>query len=144
MKNVKQSICVSFKKELLQGIHDVFNHDFYIILLNNNEQKLNEYIESYYDITTEVETKDGYFKGGKKLNNPQIIQDENIIILTFDNIEWNDISLFVDSAFIYNNSLENKNAVAIINFNEKYQTDFGDFIIEFPEANKENGFIRII
>jgi len=62
----------------------------------------------------------------------------------FENVVWSNCSISCDGALIYNNSLNSKNAIAVIDFGETCETEYGDFMIEFPNPDKENGFIRII
>jgi hypothetical protein len=133
-------ICKNYKKDLMTGLHNI-NDDYYIALFHG---KIKKNISSYYDLNCEINHGNGYELNGKQLKNAQIIEDDNVVILNFDNPFWEMCSFKTNGALIYNNSLPEKNAIAVILFEEVKKPYYDDFMIEFPIPNKKEGFIKII
>jgi len=137
-----QYVCNSFKLEILQGIHKP-EHEYKIALFIRDAD-ITIHSKSYNDFIIFESSGSGYIEGGNTLGKPKYEIYNNIASLNFDRqVIWTDSTITASKALIYNNSLNNKNAIAYISFETDYSTSFGDFIIEFPFINKEKGFITI-
>ena len=139
---MKQQITLSFKKELLLNIHNI-KHLFKIALFDDKIE-VNKDIETYYDLENEIDEGFGYKKGGKELSNLVLYSYKDYLILHFDNVIWEDATISAYGALVYNDSLINKNSVSIINFEEVYSSDAGDFILEFVNPESLEGAIKLL
>lgn len=134
-------ICNSYKKELFEAVHRP-THNYFIALFCNVPQIQN--ILSYYDIEKYETSGQGYTKPGKQTSGLLITLDDDTAILSFDSVAWHHCSFHTTHAMLYNSSLQNKNAIMFLDFEKEYILNDSDFIVSFPPADKENGFIRII
>lgn len=139
---VAQHVCISFKLELLQAIHSISN-SFYICLFDD-KQKVDRFIESYNDLKNELIEADGYKKGGQQLKNPIIFLEDEIVVLNFDSVYWENCSISAKGALIYNNSAPNKNSVAVIDFGIVKSCNADRFVLEFPNSKENKGFLKIV
>jgi len=140
---INQFICNSYKKEIIEGLHSK-DHEYYITL-HTDLSFMSKYTTCYLETLYEVEGDKGYSRGGKLLQGFKARLDDDIAILDFEvDPVWNNSSITACGAFIYNNSLENKNAVCILDFGGTYSSKNGDFKIKIPDANQYTGLIRIV
>ncbi len=130
MANVT-SITDSFKKEVLQGLHDftlttgsVFN-----IALFQDAGNLSASTTAY-SVTGEA-SGTGYVAGGQALTNitPQIAS--NTAYLSFQNVTWPSSSISASGALIYNTTNSNK-SVETFSFGATLTTVAGTFAVNFP------------
>ena len=93
-----------------------------------------------YDIENiELLNEGGYNKGGNRINNISLYTKDDILLIHFDDIIFDNVAFETSGGIIYNNSIPEKNAVAVINFNEKLNIEWGDFklILEEPKNFKK-------
>ena len=145
---IAQSMCTSFKQELLDGIHafgttvaraNTLPDTFKIALYTANAN-----ISSATTVyTTDGEVSGGgYVAGGITLTVSQSpVSDGTTAYLSFNNAVWSSVSFTARAALIYNSTQGNK-AVAILDFGSD-KTAGPNFTIEFPTANASNAIIRI-
>lgn len=137
---MKHIICNSYKKELLSGMHQL--HHEYKLALYDSTKIGTTHTTSYFDFKNEI-SGNGYPIGGITIQ-PFIVLDKDVAILSFKNIIIPHCTLEARWALLYNNTLADKNAISIIDFETTLATENGDFVIMFPDANKKDGFIKII
>lgn len=145
---IAQSMCTSFKTELLDGIHafgatvirasttpDTFKMALYTANANITS--------STTEYTTDGEVSGGgYVAGGLTLSvNPDPAASGTTAYLSFDNAQWLSVSFTARAALIYNSTQGNK-AVAVLDFGSD-KTAGPNFTVEFPTANASNAIIRI-
>ena len=138
--SISQALCNSYKVEILQGLHQA-DHE-YKLALYNEYAKLDKHSE-FYTNTDEISGK-GYTEGGVILKGFKVILDGDTAIVDFDDVEINDCSIITKGALIYNNSLSNKNSVAVIDFKKSYRSKDGKCKITFPDPIQNRGLIKII
>jgi hypothetical protein len=145
---ITQAIASSFKKQVLQGIHDFGDNsayppaggDVFKIALYTSSASLDASTTVY---TTSGETTGtGYTAGGATLTNLGASLSGSTAYLSFDNYTWTTATISAAGALIYNSSQGNK-AVAILSFGGTYSSTAGNFQITFP-ANTSSTAVIIL
>jgi hypothetical protein len=135
----RPGLCVSFKAEALRGVHN--ENDRYMIALYTDSAKLDGYCESY---TSKGEVSGpGYTAGGERLQRYRIVEDGEAVILTFDDVRWDKVTLSgVAGGLIYNASKKNR-AVGVVALPQAISATNGSIDIYFPAANAAEGLFVI-
>jgi len=138
---ITQAMCTSFKKELLEGIHDFRSGgDTYKIALFTSSASLDASTTTYS--TTNEVTGTGYTAGGNTLTNVNPTTSGTTAFLDFADTTWSSATITAAGAVIYN-STEGDKAVAVLDFGGDKTSTNGDFTIQFPTANASDAIIRI-
>lgn len=135
-----QAICSSFKKELLEGIHNfaAVGGDVFKLALYTGGATLDASTTVY---TTSGETTGvGYSAGGIALTNVGVSVSGTVAYLDFDDATWTGATLSAAGGLIYNSSEGNK-AVAVLNFGGTYTSTSSDFTVSFPAATSSTAVI---
>jgi hypothetical protein len=140
--SISQNLCVSYKQEILSGIHQD-THEYKIALFKNTAT-LSKLTTSYSGLTEEV-SGGGYIAGGNILTgfSTSVIGDIAILDFTSDP-EWVDVSFTARGALIYNNSLVEKNAIAVLDFGADYTCSEGTFSVVLPFPGEATALIRVV
>lgn len=139
---IVQAVCNSYKIEILEGKHKL--DDEYKIALFTEEAELNKNTKSYLGALNEVEG-DGYETGGLIISQKEVILINDTAVLNFNERPlWVGASFTARGALIYNNSLPEKNSIAVLNFGKNYICLNNNFEIEFPASGENTSLIRII
>ena len=119
---ITQAMCTSFKKELLEAVHNFKNSggDTFKIALYTSSATMSA-ATTAYSATNEI-SGTGYTAGG--------------------NTTWSSASITARGALIYNDTDSDK-AVAVLDFGADKTASGGDFTITFPAADASNAIIRI-
>ena len=139
-----QNLCLSYKKEILEGLHQSTHQ--YKIALFTKEANLTKHTKSYIGLDYEVSNVGtGYTIGGIVLTGFSVSLINDIAILDFINDPfWTNVSFIARGAIIYNNSLVNKNTIAILDFGSDYTCANGTFSIILPAPGEATALIRIV
>ena len=148
---IAQAMCTSFKKELLEGVHNFKNS-------GGNTFKLALYAEgsggkssttatlgaSTTALTTtgEVATSGSYSTGGGTLTRVDPTTSGTTAFTDFADLSFTTATITAMGALIYNSSDSNK-AVAVLDFTSNKTSTAGTFTIQFPTADASNAIIRI-
>lgn len=125
---ITQSLTASFKKELLQGVHD-FDTDTFKIALYTNSSNISSSTTAY---TTSGEvTGTGYTAGGAVLTNLGVTLSGTTAYTSWEDYTWSNSTLTTAGALVYNASKSNR-SVIVFNFGGTYMTDAADFTVTFP------------
>ena len=136
---ISQSMCSSFKSELLGGIHDLDTDTIKIALYTSSATL--DASTTAYSATNEV-SGTGYTAGGNTLASPVISLDGTTAIVDFADSTWAAATITARGALIYNASKANR-AIAVLDFGaDKTSTD-GDFTVSMPAAAAATALIRI-
>lgn len=136
---ISQSMCSSFKQELLGGIHDLDTDTIKIALYTSSATL--DASTTAYSATNEV-SGTGYTAGGNTLASPVISLDGTTAIVDFADSTWAAATITARGALIYNASKANR-AIAVLDFGaDKTSTD-GDFTVSMPAAAAATALIRI-
>lgn len=140
---ITQSLCTSFKVELLDGIQDfsASGGDTFKMALYTSSATLGP-TTTVYSSTNEISGA-GYTAGGNTLIISQTPTSAGTTaFLSFTNTTWTGATFTCRGAMIYNSSKANR-SVAIFDFGSDKTVLDGTFTIEFPVANATSAVIRI-
>ena len=139
---IAQAVANSFKKEILEGIHDLESGgDTFKLALYDSSANLSAATTSF---TTGGEVGDTgqYVSGGGTLTGQTTSLDTGVAIVDFAELSFTGVTLTARGALIYNTSETNK-AVAVLDFGGDKTATAGTFTIQFPTFNSTNAILRI-
>ena len=142
---IVQAVCNSFKKEILEGIHDFENGgDQFKLALYEDTANLSASTTAYPGDSTGDQVGDSgqYVQGGGVLTSQQTSLDTGVAIVDFADLSFTGVTLTAQGALIYNTSESNK-AVAVLNFGGNKTATAGTFTIQFPDFNSTSAILRI-
>jgi hypothetical protein len=142
---IDQAVCNSFKKELLEGIHDFESGaDEFKLALYEDTANLSAATTAYPGDSTGGQVGDTgeYSQGGGVLQSQQTSLDTGVAIVTFANLSFTGVTLTARGALIYNTSESNK-AVAVLDFGGDKTATAGTFTIQFPAFTSTAAILRI-
>ncbi len=139
---ITQTLCTSFKQELLQGIHDftASTGDTYKIALFTSAATLDASTATYS--TSNEVSGTGYTAGGNTLTAVTPTTSGTTAFVDFNDTTFTDATITAAGALIYN-STNGDRAVAVLDFGGDKTSTNGDFTIQFPTADSSNAIIRI-
>tara|TARA_R100001143_G_scaffold54326_1_gene50072 strand:- start:539 stop:967 length:429 start_codon:yes stop_codon:yes gene_type:complete len=139
---ITQAMCTSFKKELLEAVHNFKNSggDTFKIALYTSSATLSA-ATTAYSATNEV-SGTGYTAAGNTLTRVDPSSSGTTGFTDFADTTWSSASITARGALIYNDSDSDK-AIAVLDFGADKTASGGDFTITFPAADASNAIIRI-
>ena len=139
---ISQAMCTSFKKELLEAVHNFKNSggDTFKIALYTSSASLGA-ATTAYSATNEI-SGTGYTAGGNTLTRVDPSSSGTTAFTDFANTTWSSATITARGALIYNDTDSDK-AVAVLDFGADKTSTSGDFTIQFPAADASNAIIRI-
>lgn len=139
---ITQSMCTSFKQEILVGTHDFTNAtgDVFKIALYTNAATLDA-TTTVYSPTNEA-AGSGYSAGGLALTNVTPTTSGTTAYVDFSDAVWSAATITARGALIYNSTKANK-AVAVLDFGSDKSSAAGDFTVSFPAFDASNAIVRI-
>lgn len=153
---ISQAVCTSFKKELLQGVHNFTSGsgggtttttgsgNAFKIALYTSSASLDA-TTTVYSTSNQV-TGAGYDAGGKALTNVTPTTSSTTALTDFADVTWSSSSITARGALIYNSSTAAGTAnrgILVLNFGSDKASSSGDFTITFPTADASSAIIRI-
>jgi len=139
---IDQAVCNSFKKELLDGVHDFDSGgDAFKLALYKSTATINAATTSY-TTGNEVSPSGQYAAGGSQLQSQQTSVASGVAIVNFANLSFTGVTLTARGALIYNNTDGNK-AVCALNFGGDKTATAGTFTIQFPAFTTSAAILRI-
>jgi hypothetical protein len=136
-------MCTSFKKELLEGVHNFKNS-------GGNTFKLAMYTNSasFTAATTAYTTSNevsgtGYTAGGASLTRVDPTTSSTTAFTDFSDLTFSTATVTARGALIYNDSASGDPTVVVLDFGGDKTSTAGDFTIVFPTADASNAIIRI-
>jgi hypothetical protein len=139
---ISQAMCTSFKKELLEAVHNFKNTggDTFKIALYTSSASLGA-ATTAYSATNEI-SGTGYTAGGNTLTRVDPSSSGTTGFTDFADTTWSTATITARGALIYNDTDSDK-AVAVLDFGADKTSTAGDFTIQFPAADASNAIIRI-
>lgn len=135
----RPGLCVGYKADALRGVHN--ENDRYMIALYTDKASLDAYCDAYSPVGEAAGP--GYAAGGQQLNGYEIVEDGEAVILTFDDVRWDKVSINgVVGGLIYNASKKNK-AVGVVALQQATSATNGAFDLYFPPATAAEGLFVI-
>ena len=144
---INQAVCASFKKQLLEGDHDIDN-DTINLALYTNSVTLNGNTTAY-SATNEVGASGTYTAGGITLTSPTIgltasSATASTAFVDFANASFTSATISAQAALIYNRSSANTNAaIAVLDFGAVKTSTNGTFTIAFPTNDASSAILRL-
>jgi len=136
-------MCTSFKKELLDALHNfqLSGGDTFKIALYDNNASFTA-ATTAYTATDEV-TGTGYTAGGNTLTRIDPTSSGTTAFTDFADTTWSSSTITARGALIYNDSAAGDPAVVVLDFGSDKTSTNGDFTVVFPTADATNAIIRI-
>jgi len=139
---ISQAVCNSFKKELLDGVHDLATGgDVFKLALYTSSANLSGSTTSF-TTTGEVSASGQYASGGSALQSQQTSVASGVAIVDFADLSFTGVTLTSRGALIYNTSDSNK-AVCVLDFGGDKTATAGTFTIQFPAFTTAAAILRI-
>ena len=148
---IAQAMCTSFKKELLEGVHNFKNSGgdtFKLALYAEGSGGKSSTTATLGATTTafvttgEVASSGTYATGGGSLTRVDPTTSGTTAFTEFSDLSFTTATITAMGALIYNSSDSNK-AVAVLDFSSNKSSTAGTFTIQFPTADASNAIIRI-
>ena len=148
---ITQAMCTSFKKELLEGVHNFKNSGgdtFKLALFAISSGGKSSTTATLGATTTalvttgEVASSGTYTTGGGTLIRVDPTTSGTTAFTDFSDVSFTTATITARGALIYNSSDSNK-AVAVLDFGGNKTSTSGTFTVQFPTANGSNAIIRI-
>lgn len=139
---ISQAMCTSFKKELMEAIHNftTTTGDIFKIALYTSSATLGATTTVY--TTTQEVVGVGYTAGGATLTNVTPSSSGTTAFTDFADVTFAGSTITARGALIYNSSKSNR-AVCALDFGSDKSSNAGDFTIVFPAATPADAIIRI-
>ena len=136
-------MCTSFKKELLDALHNfqLSGGDTFKIALYTNSAAFTA-ATTAYTATNEV-SGTNYVAGGNTLTRIDPTSSGTTAFTDFADTTWASSTITARGAMIYNDTAAGDPAVVILDFGSDKTSTAGDFTIVFPTADATNAVIRI-
>jgi len=139
---ITQAMCTSFKKELLEGVHNFKNSGgstFKLALFTSSASL--DAATTAYSTSNEV-TGTGYSAGGLALTRVDPSTSGTTALTDFADLTFSTATITANGAVIYNDGASDA-AVIVLAFGGDKTSTAGDFTIQFPTADASNAIIRI-
>ncbi len=137
------TVCTSFKSELLSGVHDFATAgDTFKLSLYTSSSTINNASTTIYTTSDEVADSGSYSAGGGSLANQAVSTDGTTAIVDFDDLSFTSATITARYALIYNSTDSNK-AVCVLDFGSDQTSTSGTFTIQFPSAGASTAIIRV-
>jgi hypothetical protein len=139
---ITQAMTTSFKKELMEGVHDFTTHVFKIALYTSSATL--DATTTAYSATNEV-SGTNYTAGGNTLTvtGGAVSTSGTTAYIDFSDTTWADATITARGAVIYNSSVVGNPAVAVLDFGADKTSTSGDFTVSFPTADASNAIVRL-
>ena len=139
---ITQAVANSFKKELLDGVHDLGSGgDAFKLALYTSQATINAATTSF-TTGNEVSASGQYVSGGSQLQSQQTSVASGVAIVDFADLSFTGVTLTARGALIYNNTDANK-AVCALDFGGDKTATAGTFTIQFPAFTTSAAILRI-
>jgi len=136
-------MCTSFKKELLEGVHNfTTGGDTFKLALYDNNASFTA-ATTAYATTNEVGDSGEYSAGGGALTNVAPTSSGTTAFTDFADLAFNSATITARGALIYNDTATGDPTVAVLDFGSDKTSTSGTFTIVFPTADSSNAIIRI-
>ena len=140
---ITQAMCTSFKKELLEGVHNFKNSggSTFNLALYTSSASLAASTTAY--TTSNEVSGTGYTAKGAALTRVDPSTSGTTALTDFSDLTFSSSSITARGALIFNDSASGDPSVVVLNFGADKTSSSGDFTIQFPTADASNAIIRI-
>ena len=140
---ISQAMCTSFKKELLEGVHNFKNsggNDFKLALYTSSAT-LGASTTAY--TTSNEASGTNYTAKGASLTRVDPSTSSTTALTDFADLTFSNASVTARGCLIFNDTASGDPAVCVLDFGADKTSTAGDFTIQFPAADASNAIIRI-
>ena len=140
---ITTAMCTSFKKELLEAVHNFKNSggSTFNLALYTSSADLGASTTAY--TTSNEVSGTGYTAKGSSLTRVDPSTSGTTAITEFANITFSSSSITARGCLIFNDSASGDPAVCALDFGGDKTSSSGDFTVQFPTADASNAIIRI-
>lgn len=135
---ITTTVCNSFKREILEGIHETT--DDYRIALYTASATLDA-TTTAYSASNEAAGA-GYTAGGKSLTGLAVALASGVAYWDFDDPVWAEATITARGALIYNATKANR-AVAAFDFGANIASTAADFRVAMPAPGASTAVVRV-
>ncbi len=136
-------MCTSFKKELMEAVHNFKNsggNTFRIALYTNSASFTAA--TTAYTSSNEV-SGTNYTAKGNSLTRVDPTTSSTTAYTDFADSTWSSSTITARGALIYNDSASGDPSVCVLDFGSDKSSSSGDFTVVFPTASSSAAIIRI-
>ena len=140
---ITQAMCTSFKRELLEGVHNFKNsggNDFKLALYTSSAS-LDASTTAY--TTSNEASGTNYTAKGASLTRVDPSTSSTTALTDFADLTFSNASVTARGCLIFNDTASGDPAVCVLDFGADKTSTAGDFTIQFPTADASNAIIRI-
>ena len=139
---ITQAMCTSFKKELLEGVHNFKNSggNTFRLALYTSSATMSAATTAY--TTSQEASGTNYTAGGNALTKVAPTSSGTTGFTDFADLTFGTATVTARGCLIYNDTNSDK-SVATIDFGGDKTSTAGSFTITFPTADASNAVIRI-
>ena len=140
---ISQAMCTSFKKELLEAVHNFKNSggSTFQIALYTSSASLGAATTAY--TTSNEVSGTNYTAKGNTLTRVDPTTSGTTALTDFADTPWSSATITARGALIFNDSASGDPSVAVLDFGGDKTSTAGDFTVSFPAADASNAIIRI-
>ena len=140
---ISQAMCTSFKKELLEGVHNFKNSggSTFNLALYTSSASLGASTTAY--TTSNEVSGTNYTAKGASLTRVDPSTSGTTALTDFADLTFSTATVTARGALIFNDSASGDPAVAVLDFGGDKTSTAGDFTIQLPTADASNAIIRI-
>lgn len=134
-------MCLSFKRELFEGVHN-FALDTFRLALYGESASLDENTVAYTE-EGEIPPLDGYTSGGAVIPvDPPLLVDGTAIV-PFSSVVWTPASFRARGSLCYNASKAGLPAVFVGDFGAMREANGSIFAVQFPGPDPNAAIVRL-
>ena len=136
-------MCTSFKKELMEAVHNFKNSGgstFRLALYTNSASFTAA--TTAYTITNEV-SGTNYTAKGNSLTRVDPTTSSTTAYTDFADTTWSSSTITARGALLFNDSASNDATCLVLDFGADKSSSSGDFTVQFPTASSSAAIIRI-
>tara|TARA_R110000824_G_scaffold176631_5_gene355740 strand:+ start:3241 stop:3678 length:438 start_codon:yes stop_codon:yes gene_type:complete len=137
-------MCTSFKKEILQAIHNFTassGNTFKLALYTNSASFTAA--TTAYTTANEVPNSGSYSAGGGTLVSVTPASSGTTAFCDFADLDFTSATITARGAVIYNSSASGNPTVAVLDFGADKTSTNGTFTVQFPTADASNAIVRV-
>ena len=140
---ISTTMCTSFKKELLEAVHNFKNSggSTFNLALYTSSATLNASTTAYS--TSNEVSGTNYTAKGASLTRVDPSTSSTTALTDFADLTFSNATVTANGALIFNDSASGDPAVCTLAFGSDKTSTAGDFTIQFPTADASNAIIRI-
>ena len=140
---ITTAMCTSFKKELLEAVHNFKNSggSTFNLALYTSSADLGASTTAY--TTSNEVSGTGYTAKGASLTRGDPSTSGTTALTDFSDLTFSSSSITARGCLIFNDSASGDPAVCALDFGGDKTTSSGDFTVQFPTADASNAIIRI-